>query len=91
MPLGLTDSALGDSYSANEVTRCIHIGLLCVQKNPADRPSMAEVILMLDSSSISLPLPQQPAHYLRDVNVPDPAILMTTSSNEVSITQISPR
>ncbi|CAL5408536.1 unnamed protein product [Camellia sinensis] len=25
----------------SEIMRCIHIGLLCVQKNAADRPTMA--------------------------------------------------
>ncbi|KAK4485156.1 hypothetical protein RD792_007769 [Penstemon davidsonii] len=44
--------------------RCIHIGLLCVQENAANRPTMASVVLMLNSSSISLPVPSQPAFYM---------------------------
>ncbi|XP_054787220.1 cysteine-rich receptor-like protein kinase 44 isoform X1 [Prosopis cineraria] len=46
--------------SRNEILRCIHIGLLCVQENVADRPTMALVSLMLSSHSLSLPLPSQP-------------------------------
>jgi hypothetical protein len=47
--------------SATEIMRCIHIGLLCVQENVADRPIMASIVLMLNSYSISLPIPLQPA------------------------------
>ncbi|CAB4285151.1 unnamed protein product [Prunus armeniaca] len=50
--------------SRNEIMRCIHIGLLCVQENVADRPTMASVILMMNSYSFTLPLPSQPAFYL---------------------------
>ncbi|EOY28547.1 Cysteine-rich RLK 29, putative isoform 1 [Theobroma cacao] len=53
--LNLIDPTLRDG-SRNEMLRCIHIGLLCVQENVADRPTMATVVLMLNSSSISLPL-----------------------------------
>ncbi|KAL7213394.1 hypothetical protein ACSBR2_016003 [Camellia fascicularis] len=43
-PLKLMDPNLEESYSRNEVTRCIHIGLLCVQENINARPSMAAVV-----------------------------------------------
>ncbi|XP_021801241.1 putative receptor-like protein kinase At4g00960 [Prunus avium] len=45
--------------SKNEIMRCIHIGLLCVQENVADRPTMASVILMMNSYSSTLPVPSQ--------------------------------
>ncbi|KAL6333586.1 hypothetical protein AAG906_028771 [Vitis piasezkii] len=41
--------------SISEIMRCIHIGLLCVQENEADRPTMASIVLMLNSYSLSLP------------------------------------
>lgn len=44
--------------------RCIHIGLLCVQENAADRPTMASVVLMLSSSSLSLAAPSEPAFFM---------------------------
>ncbi|XP_021801134.1 putative receptor-like protein kinase At4g00960 [Prunus avium] len=50
--------------SRTEIMRCIHIGLLCVQENVADRPTMASVILMTNSYSLTLPVPSQPAFYL---------------------------
>ncbi|GMY37006.1 cysteine-rich receptor-like protein kinase 10 [Fagus crenata] len=64
-PLELLDPTIRGSFSKNEVIRCIHIGLLCVQEDPTNRPTMATVNLMLDSYSVSLQLPQQPALLLR--------------------------
>ncbi|KAJ0097419.1 hypothetical protein Patl1_27483 [Pistacia atlantica] len=60
-PLKLMDQTLGNVFPRDEVTRCIHIGLLCVQEDPTDRPIMATVLLMLNSFSIALPLPKRPA------------------------------
>ncbi|KAL1537394.1 non-specific serine/threonine protein kinase [Salvia divinorum] len=51
------------SGSTNEMLRCIHIGLLCVQEDAADRPTMASVVLMLSSVFIALNLPSEPAFY----------------------------
>ncbi|XP_026404503.1 cysteine-rich receptor-like protein kinase 10 isoform X3 [Papaver somniferum] len=62
--LDLLDSVLKDSYSESEVMRCIHIGLLCVQENAADRPTMASIVLMLNNYSTSLPVPLVPAFFV---------------------------
>lgn len=44
-----------------EIWRCAHIALLCVQEDPADRPSMREVVLMLISpGDIGLKTPKKP-------------------------------
>ncbi|KAH7528792.1 hypothetical protein FEM48_Zijuj05G0109900 [Ziziphus jujuba var. spinosa] len=61
--LEILDPSLGNSYSRNEVIRCIQIGLLCVEEDPADRPTIVTVVLMLSSYSVSLALPQKPAFY----------------------------
>uniref|UniRef100_F6I2E2 Cysteine-rich receptor-like protein kinase 29 n=1 Tax=Vitis vinifera TaxID=29760 RepID=F6I2E2_VITVI len=50
--------------SISEIMRCIHIGLLCVQENEADRPTMASIALMLNSYSLSLPVPSHPAFFM---------------------------
>ncbi|CAL2228028.1 unnamed protein product [Prunus armeniaca] len=47
-----------------ETMRCIHIGLLCVQQNVVDRPTTVSVVSMLNSQSIALPVPSQPAFYM---------------------------
>ncbi|KAL2931652.1 Cysteine-rich receptor-like protein kinase 10 [Bienertia sinuspersici] len=54
------DPMLSECCSKNEVTRCIQIGLLCVQPNALHRPTMAVVVLML-TGSIALPPPTAPA------------------------------
>ncbi|KAL6184350.1 hypothetical protein ACLB2K_045752 [Fragaria x ananassa] len=38
----LVDEVLGDSYSKSEVMTCVHVGLVCVQDNAADRPTMVD-------------------------------------------------
>ncbi|XP_028059431.1 cysteine-rich receptor-like protein kinase 10 isoform X2 [Camellia sinensis] len=64
-PLELLDSILKSSYSRNEVIRCIHIGLLCIQEDPDTRPSMATIVVKLNSYSATLSIPQQPAIFAR--------------------------
>ncbi|KAG9454349.1 hypothetical protein H6P81_007253 [Aristolochia fimbriata] len=61
--LELLDPSLGNSYSTTEVLKYIHVGLLCVQDNPKDRPTMASAVIMLESESASLPSPREPAFY----------------------------
>ncbi|KAJ4828201.1 G-type lectin S-receptor-like serine/threonine-protein kinase SD1-1 [Turnera subulata] len=46
----------------SEVIRAIHIGLLCVQEIPEDRPSMSTVVLMMGSEG-TLPPPTQPGFF----------------------------
>ncbi|KAJ0900954.1 putative protein kinase RLK-Pelle-DLSV family [Helianthus annuus] len=45
-----------------EVLRSIHVGLLCVQNDAKDRPTMLLVVLMLVCESV-LPQPKHPAFY----------------------------
>ncbi|CAH1426800.1 unnamed protein product [Lactuca virosa] len=42
------------------ISRFINIGLLCVQANAADRPTMDEVVGMFAAQSNTLPLPKNP-------------------------------
>ncbi|XP_026425318.1 putative receptor-like protein kinase At4g00960 [Papaver somniferum] len=61
----ILDPTLKDTYSRNEVVRCIHVALLCVQENIADRPTMPTVIHMLNSYSATDPaLPLSPAFFI---------------------------
>ncbi|XP_048605401.1 cysteine-rich receptor-like protein kinase 19 [Brassica napus] len=54
------DPTFGDNYQIEQVTRCIHIALLCVQADHADRPKICKINSMLTSSKISLPAPHEP-------------------------------
>ncbi|THG20529.1 hypothetical protein TEA_027986 [Camellia sinensis var. sinensis] len=58
----LIDESLRDSCELSEVLRSIHVGLLCVQQCPEDRPSMSTVVLMLGSDG-ALPQPKQPGFF----------------------------
>ncbi|VFQ65327.1 unnamed protein product [Cuscuta campestris] len=62
--LELIDPTMPVAGSTSDVTRCIHIALLCVQENAGNRPTMASVLLMLSSSSLVLSRPARPAYAL---------------------------
>ncbi|KAJ6925601.1 receptor-like protein kinase [Populus alba x Populus x berolinensis] len=59
--LELMDSLLEKSSVATEVLKCIHIGLLCVQEDPVDRPTMSSVVVMLAGDNLKFPIPSKPA------------------------------
>ncbi|XP_042026440.1 cysteine-rich receptor-like protein kinase 10 [Salvia splendens] len=89
--------------SVRDMMRCIHMGLLCVQENPANRPTMATVALMLSSSTMTLPVPAEPAFYMASRYGPmdstDSTLLKfgtvasegSASVNDVSVTELYPR
>ncbi|KAB2026112.1 hypothetical protein ES319_D06G195400v1, partial [Gossypium barbadense] len=59
--LELMDPALSDScFKQYQVLRCITLSLLCVEDNPLDRPTMSDVISVLNGE-MQLALPKQPA------------------------------
>ncbi|XP_047313661.1 G-type lectin S-receptor-like serine/threonine-protein kinase At1g11410 [Impatiens glandulifera] len=68
----IIDSRMGDLWPNQEVLKCIHIGLLCVQEHAMDRPTMSEVVFML-CKDMSLPSPKQPAFIFngQDMNASD--------------------
>ncbi|CAI9756947.1 unnamed protein product [Fraxinus pennsylvanica] len=53
---------LGVSGYLSEVLRSIHVGLLCVQQCPEDRPSMSWVVFML-GNEVVLPQAKQPGFF----------------------------
>ena len=103
-PTNIIDPTLNNS-SRNEMMRCIHIGLLCVQENTANRPSMTTIALMLNSYSLTLPVPSEPGFFMDSrtrslLNVSSPvdnsgatrsSESMIKSLNEASITELNPR
>ncbi|XP_062013331.1 G-type lectin S-receptor-like serine/threonine-protein kinase SD1-29 isoform X2 [Rosa rugosa] len=92
MGLKLVDEVLGDSYSSSEVMKCVHIGLLCVQDNTTDRPTMTDIALMLNSE-IDGPKPKKPLFTIQNsASYPKPQYENSDSSkNEASITVIEGR
>ncbi|XP_020413306.1 putative receptor-like protein kinase At4g00960 [Prunus persica] len=81
-----------------EIMRCIHIGLLCVQPNIIERPTMASVVLMLTSNSPTLPVPSQPFSLIQP-ETPTKVIRSNPSQNnsvqksvnKASFTELFPR
>jgi len=57
----LLEGCPDEGHRPQEMLRCIHVGLLCVQEDQHLRPSMASVVVMLNSRSITLPAPNAPA------------------------------
>ncbi|XP_037475248.1 receptor-like serine/threonine-protein kinase SD1-6 isoform X2 [Triticum dicoccoides] len=58
------DSRVRDVADVSEIEkmkRCIHIALLCIELNPAHRPTMSDILGMLGDKKLELPIPQQPA------------------------------
>ena len=90
--LDLVDELLGDSYSSSEVMKCIHIGLLCVQDNATDRPTMVDIALMLNSDRDG-PTPKRPVFTIQNSVYHRQSHYENTNSskNEVSITMIEGR
>ncbi|KAL1568902.1 cysteine-rich receptor-like protein kinase 44 [Salvia divinorum] len=74
------------SASRNDMLRCIRIGLLCVQENASDRPTMASVVVMLHSLSSTFREPLQPGFF---VPSSDDEIKATEfSRNEATISEL---
>ncbi|KAK9706608.1 hypothetical protein RND81_07G138600 [Saponaria officinalis] len=77
-----------------EILKCIHVGLLCVQKYAEDRPDVSSVISMLTAlTTAHFRQPKQPGftRLLRISASTSSQSHHTSSKNELSITNISGR
>ncbi|KAG6394040.1 hypothetical protein SASPL_144617 [Salvia splendens] len=89
------DPILGNGLQ-EMMLRCIHIGLLGVQEDPRMRPTMAEVVIMLSSSTVTLPVPSRPA-FLSTYSASYVSCTMTSDSveyasrNDVTLAALSAR
>ncbi|XP_030929146.1 G-type lectin S-receptor-like serine/threonine-protein kinase At4g03230 isoform X1 [Quercus lobata] len=63
--LDLMDQTIRETCNADEFLRCVNVGLLCVQEDPSDRPTMSNVVFMLGSETATLPTPKQPTYVVR--------------------------
>ncbi|KAF7000637.1 hypothetical protein CFC21_016500 [Triticum aestivum] len=101
----IIDSSLRSHAPGDQMVKIIHIGLLCVQDNPADRPMMSTVNVMLSSNTVSLQSPSKPSFFIAKsgtYSTPYSGSSYPTASqsiaksamaspNEVSITELEPR
>ena len=75
-----------DTLNLSMMLRSIHVGLLCVQQSPDDRPSMSSVVLMLSSES-ALPQPKMPGFFTERQMVGDNS--SSSSNKPCSINQVT--
>ncbi|XP_021749302.1 putative receptor-like protein kinase At4g00960 [Chenopodium quinoa] len=106
-PLEYLDPTLHNSYSSDEVLRCIHLGLLCVQENANYRPTMSSVVLTLSTDSTTtgtLPTPQFPRTFdnssstessfmsrLSIHSTTTESELKASSKNQITISEMNPK
>ncbi|XP_010448769.1 PREDICTED: cysteine-rich receptor-like protein kinase 5 isoform X1 [Camelina sativa] len=93
-PMEVVDPSFQDSYQINEITRCIHIALLCVQEEAEDRPTMSTVVQMLTTSSIALAAPRPPGCFFQtkhEKSGPSMGSSALCSVDDASITHVTPR
>ncbi|OIS96801.1 PREDICTED: G-type lectin S-receptor-like serine/threonine-protein kinase At4g27290 isoform X1 [Nicotiana attenuata] len=92
--LELINAHLRESRNLSEVQRSFHVGLLCVQQCPDDRPSMSSVVLML-SSDVPLPSPKDPGFFTSRSRFAETdsssSKLGECSGNEISMTLLDAR
>ncbi|KDP31753.1 hypothetical protein JCGZ_14985 [Jatropha curcas] len=81
--LDFLDDTLSESVNSNEFIKCLHVALLCVQDNPADRPNMSNVVTMLSSETTGFPTPKKPA-FVEGKSISDTP---SSSNQEISITR----
>ena len=65
--MALVDLAIWDPCFQMDISKCIHVGLLCVQELARDRPNVSTIISMLKSEILDLPTPKQPAFMERQI------------------------
>ena len=86
---------IDESSPSSEILRCIHVGLLCVQDQAIDRPTMLDVAIMLSSETVQLLPPKQPA-YLIHIVQEKPLVVSeikpeNCSMNDVTISEMKAR
>ncbi|KAL6556458.1 hypothetical protein OROGR_005746 [Orobanche gracilis] len=91
--LELMDPTLRNSYILDQVQRCIHIGLLCVENHAVDRPTIEDVILMLKNEMTNLPMPKTPAFITRNslIEQVEKSMPENLSVNELTVSEIGGR
>jgi hypothetical protein len=58
------DFAISQTCNKNQFIKCAHIELLRVQDEPGDRPTMSNILTMLDSEISTILIPTQPTFFM---------------------------
>ncbi|KAJ1382394.1 Serine-threonine/tyrosine-protein kinase, catalytic domain [Sesbania bispinosa] len=88
------DPSLDDTTSPCKIMRCMQVGLLCVQDNSADRPSMLEVDSLLKNEAAPIGTPKMPAFSIKKHEDEEERAhygIKFSSNNDVTISELAPR
>ncbi|XP_031271410.1 cysteine-rich receptor-like protein kinase 10 [Pistacia vera] len=93
------DPSLDDTDSSCKLKRCLQIALLCVHKNPDDRPSILEVFLMLKNETTDMMIPNKPTVFWKpndgnqqnDATAQSENFILSNSINNVTLTEVGAR
>ncbi|CAA3028731.1 G-type lectin S-receptor-like serine threonine-kinase At4g27290 isoform X1 [Olea europaea subsp. europaea] len=88
--LELVNAHLDISGYLSEVLRSIHVGLLCVQQCPQDRPSMSVAVLMLANEGL-LPQARQPGFFTERDAESSSSTTTANSKNQMTISLVEAR
>ncbi|KAM3277252.1 hypothetical protein ACQJBY_045230 [Aegilops geniculata] len=80
-----------DEQIRDQQLRCVHVGLMCVQEDPVNRPEISAVISMLTRDNMELQPPEEPAFFFGSRPTSDLVPGEGISVNEVTISEMSPR
>ncbi|CAL5086975.1 unnamed protein product [Urochloa decumbens] len=88
----LVDRCIVENSLLGEALLCIHMGLLCVQENPDDRPFMSSVVFNLENGCTTLPNPNHPAYFAhRNSEIDQLSEDILYSKNTITLTTIDGR
>ncbi|XP_052201117.1 G-type lectin S-receptor-like serine/threonine-protein kinase SD1-1 isoform X1 [Diospyros lotus] len=93
-PLELMDKELNETFSEDEVVRCIQVGLLCVQQRTEDRPTMSAVVFMLSNESAVIQQPKEPGFCVETFSLKielSSGRHTSSTANDVTITALAGR
>ncbi|KAL1567084.1 putative serine/threonine-protein kinase receptor [Salvia divinorum] len=76
----LMDECLSNTFIESQVKRCIHVGLLCVQKFAEDRPVMSSVVFMLGNDEAIIPDPKEPGFFPEESSSFDTSVCQESST-----------
>jgi hypothetical protein len=86
----LIDELVGNFCTLSSALRHIHVGLLCVQQRPEDRPNMSSIVQMLTNESL-LPKLKQPGFFTDSPTTDFSGKHGTCSANEITNTMFEAR
>ncbi|KAI3466618.1 hypothetical protein Pfo_023281 [Paulownia fortunei] len=89
----LIDKRISSPTFQAEIMRCVHIGLLCVQEFPTNRPTISTVLSMLSSEIVDLQVPEHPGFTDRWIrsHVGSSSSTQTRSANNITQTVLEGR